>query len=345
MPKFKYSYIVNPGKNTPNSMNNSLYEGLYAEGLISINTLQNIRRKHSTLLFSLQWELKTLLYIGVMLFSAGLGILVYKNIDSISHQVVLVCIAAISAGCFAYCTKRKKPFSNDQVETPNSYFDYILLLGTLSFLSFMGYLQFQYEVFGTNYGLATFIPMIVLFFVAYYFDHLGILTMAIANLAIWMGISVTPKQVLASSNFNSDKIIYTYLLLGYLLIVAAYLSKRFNIKKHFYFSYHHYGVHLSLIALLAGFFYNDFGYAIIWLSLFGVTAWFIYHDAYKTKSFYFLLLVVIYSYIAISGLVVRTLFFAGENEVSVHFAFLYFIGSGIGFIMLLINLNKRIKAL
>jgi len=50
--------------------------------------------------------------------------------------------------------------------------------------SFIGYLQYQYSAFGTHYGMATLIPMLALFLIAYYFDHLGILSLAIANLAV-----------------------------------------------------------------------------------------------------------------------------------------------------------------
>ncbi len=325
-------------------MDNPIYQDLHADGLISDNSLQNIRKKYSSPLFSLHWELKTLLYIGVMLLSAGLGILIYKNIDSISHQVVLIFIAAISTGCFFWCNKLKKPFDYAKVESPNSFFDYILLLGTLSFLTFVGYLQFQYEVFGTNYGLATFIPMVVLFFIAYYFDHLGILTLAIANLAIWMGVSVTPKDLLAYGTFDNESIIYTYLVLGYVLLAAAHFSKRLDIKKHFFFSYHHYGVHLAFIAILAGYFLHDFVPSLIWLVVFGITAWFIYKDAFGSRSYYFLLLVVLYGYVAISGLVTRALLEL-DNEAILYLGLMYFIGSAIYLIILLIKLHKKLKAL
>jgi hypothetical protein len=67
--------------------------------------------------------------------------------------------------------------------------DYILLLGCLLLLILIAYLQFQYNVFGNRYGLATFIPMVLLFISAYYFDHIGVLTMAITNLAAWAGIT------------------------------------------------------------------------------------------------------------------------------------------------------------
>ena len=324
-------------------MNNPLYEELHAEGIISDQTLQNLRNKYANPLFSLHWELKTLLYLGVMLLSTGLGILIYKNIDSISHQVVLLAIAAISSGCFYWCLKNKMPYSNTKVLAPNSFFDYILLLGTLSFLTFVGYLQFQFEVFGTHFGLATFIPMLVLFFVAYYFDHLGILTMAIANLAIWMGVSVTPKHLLQDADFASERIIYTYLILGLCLLAGGYLTKRYKIKPHFFFSYHHYGVHLTFISVLAGFFFYDLAPAMLWIAGFAVAGWFIFQDAKKSKSFYFLLLTALYSYVAISGLVVRLLI-KTDGDGIIYLGFMYFITSAIGFTSILINLNKSVKA-
>ncbi len=58
-----------------------IFDKLYREGLITESSLQKVKAVEQTRLFSLHWELKTLLYLGVVLLSGGLGILVYKNID------------------------------------------------------------------------------------------------------------------------------------------------------------------------------------------------------------------------------------------------------------------------
>jgi len=319
----------------------NLYDDLHSEGLISDESFEKIRQKPN--LFSVHWEIKTLLYLGVLLLTTGLGILVYENIDTIGHQAILAFIALICTGCFAYCFKTCLPFSTGKVKSPNTAFDYVLLLGCISFLTFVGYLQFEYKVFGTNYGLATLIPMLVLFFVAYYFDHLGILNMAIANLAIWMGVSVTPKQLLLNSDFNSETIISTYLVLGVMLLAGAYATQYFNFKKHFKFSYQHYGVHVTFIALLAGYFhYYDSPLCALWMLVLFATAFFIYRDAVKSNSFYFLLLVILYSYVAVSSLAVRLSLLAGDGVLTL--APIYFMGSAIGLIILLIRLNKKLKA-
>ena len=325
-------------------MTNPIFEDLHKKGLIGDKSFENILKKNSTALFSIHWELKILLYLGVTMLSTGLGILVYKNIDTIGHQVVLVAIALISISCFTFCYRNKLPFSTKKVESPDSLSDYILLLGALSFLSFVGYLQFQFEFFGTRYGLATFIPMLFLFFTAYYFDHLGLLTMAIANLAIWMGITVTPKDLLEKGDFNNVTVIYTYLNLGLLLLAMALASKRYLFKKHFSFTYQHFGIHLTFIALISGYFQHTFYPALTWFIAITIAAGFIFQRAFKDKSFYFVLLAVLYTYIGVSGLVSRTLNFLNNNAATYLIIF-YFIVSGLGLILTLITLNKRIKAL
>ena len=324
-------------------MDETFYQNLYAEGLISEDSLKKTKERLKNPLFSVHREVKALLYIGILFLTAGLGTLVYKNIDSIGHQFVLLLIAIICIGCFAYCLKNKLPFTTQKVNSPIAFFDYVLLLGCITFLIFTGYLQYAYKVFGTNYGMATFIPMLVLLFCAYYFDHIGILNMAIANLAIWLGVTVTPKQLLLNSDFNSETIIYTYLLLGLFLLAAAFATRKFNFKRHFEFSYRHYGVHLAFVSLLAGcFHFYDLPRALIWMLGIALVGFYVYRDAFADKSFYFLLLVVLYSYIAVSSLVVR-IAITGDNIGGVYLLFLYFIGSGTALIFLLINLNKRLK--
>lgn len=322
-------------------MNIKVFEKLRAEGLINDTELAAVKAAEDQRLFSLHWEIKTLLYLGVLLLSGGLGILIYKNIDTIGHQVILLIIGAISAGCFSYCIRKKLPFSWEKVNSPNAFFDYALLLGCLTFVTFVGYLQFQYTAFGTAYGLATFIPLAVLTASAYYFDHLGVLSMAITNLAAWMGIALTPFQVLSANDFGNERLIYTGAILGVLLLSLAFISARKNLKKHFAFTYQNFGAHIILIACVAGMIVFDTGW-IAWFAFMAVIAYFLFQEAFKERSFYFVLITVLYSYVAISIAVVRMLILT--NDIGgLYLGLLYFIGSAIGVIVLLINLNKKIK--
>jgi hypothetical protein len=323
-------------------MHNTIFEDLYTQGLLGDKSIGKVRKYQEGPVHSLFWDLRTLLYLGIAMLSTGMGLLIYKNIDSIGHQVILLFIAALTAGCFYWCNKNKFPFSAERVESPDAFFDYVVLLGTLSFLTFTGYLQYQYQVFGNRYGLATFIPMLVLFFIAYYFDHRGILSLAIANLAVWMGVTVTPKELLESVDFDNEIFIYTYLAFGCILLLAAYLSAELNFKKHFLFSYHHYGIHVTFIALLSGYFHYDYAVSLIWLVVLLALAVFVYKHSFKNKSFYFLMIAVLYAYTAAGGFVVRSAIQTQAFEL-MYLVFMYFIGSGIGLIVYLISVNKRIK--
>jgi hypothetical protein len=208
----------------------------------------------------------------------------------------------------------------------------------------VGYLQYQYQVFGLHYGMATFIPMLALFYVAYDFDHLGVLSMAIINLGIWLGLSVTPQQLITDEKFNTNTTIYTYLCLGAILLTAAVLSQKYIFKAHFKFSYQHYGIHVCFVALLAGYFLNyENGLSVFWIFiLFGLAAY-ILSDAFKQKSFYFSVLTVLYVYIATSCLIIRALT-ALPAGAAIWFMFCYFVCSAIGFVYLLMYINKRMKA-
>ena len=118
-------------------MNSELFSKLHEEGLLSESSYQKIKQREEIILFSLHWEIITLLYLGLLLLTGGLGILVYKNIDSIGHQAILFFIALICIGSFYFCFKNKLPFSAQRVASQHIGFDYLLLLSCLSFIIFI----------------------------------------------------------------------------------------------------------------------------------------------------------------------------------------------------------------
>lgn len=311
----------------------SIFERLHGEGLLSEDSLTKIRANEAARLFSIHWELKTLLYLGVLLLTGGLSILVYKHIDTIGHTVILTVIGAVCAGSFLYCERKKLPFSYGKVPAPNGYFDYILLLGCLTLLTFIAYLQAQYTVFGEAYGLATFIPMVILFFCAYYFDHLGVLSLAITNLAAWMGVAITPLKIFNANNFHDAQIIFAGLLLGVILVAAAQLIR---VKKHFSFTYLNFGMNVLFVSCLAGMFYFEDTY-LVWLLPLALLVFYFYRQALRFSSFYFMLMIVLYAYVGLAYAVMRLII---EAWILIP---MYLMGSAIGAVLLLINLNKKLK--
>ncbi len=323
-------------------MNEKLFKAFHADGHITDIELDQVL-KHKQRPIVLDWDLKTLLYIGILILTTGLGIIVYKNIDSIGHLAIVIFIAAAAGACFAYCFSKAQSFKKGKVSSPNVLFDYILLLGCMLLLVFIGYLQFQYNVFGHRWGLATFIPMVLLFFCAYYFDHLGVLSLAIVNLAAWFGISVTPMHLLNENDFNSDRIIYTGILLGILLIVLSIFSLRTNFKKHFAFTYKNFGTHLLFIATLSALFNFDSNY-LLWFLVLALIALYQFYAALQKRSFYFLVSATLYFYVGFSYIINRALLYTGSyGEGGLYLLLLYYIFSSAGLIYFLIRYNKILK--
>jgi hypothetical protein len=311
------------------------------QGLISDQSLDRIKKAESEKLFSIHWELRTFLYLGILLLTSGLGILIYKNIDTIGHQVILALIALLCAGCFFYCERNKPPFSFEKVNSPNAYFDYILLLGCLTLLTFITYLQVQYNVFGDRYGLATFIRWSSCFIVLTILIILACFQWPIANLAAWMGIAVTPLRIFKANNFADAQIIFAGLLLGVLLVLMARFSTLKKLKSHFSFTYLNFGMNILFISCLAGMFHFDSFY-LLWLIPLLVLVYYFYRQAIAISSFYFMLMLTLYAYVGISYVITRLLLLF-DNFGTTSLIMMYFIASGIYILLFLIRMNKKLK--
>ncbi|WP_278022025.1 DUF2157 domain-containing protein [Flavobacterium ginsengisoli] len=158
-------------------------QSLFEKNLITENQFREIKEYRDLSIFSLNAELKLFLYLSVILFTSGIGILIYENIDSIGHIAILSLLLIVIAVCFFYCFKHSKGFQKEETTFEHPVLEYLVLAGNILTCIFIGYLQFQYKPFGEHYGLATLVPTIVSFFCAYYFDNRSVLTIAITGLA------------------------------------------------------------------------------------------------------------------------------------------------------------------
>ena len=314
-----------------------LLQNLIEKGLISSEQSTIISEYEKNEPFSLHYELRTLLYLGITLLTGGLGVLIYQNLDTIGHGVIVALITIITLACFTFSFLKREFFTWLEVKTPHHFSDFVLLLGCASFLILEGYLQFQYNLFGLKYGLVTFIPAMLFFFCAYFFDHRGVLSMAITAFASWVGVSIAPFSVLEKNNFSAPNFLLTAIILGLVLSALGLISEYKNLKKHFSFTYLLFGSNLTLIATLTGMFSHEnwFMYVLITLTL--CIGLFLY--ARKTLSYIFLLIGVIYGYIALTYLLFKVTG-AFNEDFMYMFAMYYYLLSGVGVIIFLMKIKK-----
>jgi hypothetical protein len=314
-----------------------ILESLTGKGIISRQQAELIAAYEQNKAFSVYRELRFLLYAGILLLTSGLGILIYKNIETIGHQFVIFLIAASALTCFYYVFRLGVPFTSARAIRTEPLADYLLLLGCTLFLILEGYLQFQYQFFGPRYGLAIFIPTLLFFFCAYRFDHRGVLSMAVTGLASWLGLTISPLSVLKKNDFTTPGLINTGIILGISLILISLLSEKRDVKKHFAFTYLLLGGNLATVAGMAGLF-GDSGKLIYFLVSITLCLFFIRY-ARGNQSLLFLLMGVIYGYITISYAAFRVLPPGARGIVSIC----YFLFTSIGVLFFLLNIRKILK--
>jgi hypothetical protein len=167
--------------------------------------------------------------------------------------------------------------------------------------------------------------------------------MGITNLAAWLGIAVTPLNILYANNFANAHIIFAGLLLGVALIAMAWFSKQRNIKAHFDFTYINFGMNILFIACLAGMIHFD-DYYPLWLIPLAAVVLYFYKRSLATRSFYFMLMLTLYGYIGISYALLRVVETGIIEDMGfIYIILMYFIGTGVGLSVFLIRMNKKLK--
>lgn len=281
---------------------------------------------------SVFYELRTMLYLGVMLFTTGVGFLIYQNIGQLGHILAIIVLSILSIGSFGYCFWKGKPFSKEKVDSPNPYFDYVLLLGCLLFVSVFGYLEFQFGFLERNARLISLVTAAVFFFFAYRFDHLGILSLAITAFVSFFGIVVSWNGL---DSFGQLPVIG--LILSLVLSSIALFLERQKVKSHFTFTYLNFCFLIYFLSAFAGIFNghigNYFSYA---LALYVGVALSVVM-ANRKKSFLFLLYGVMAGYIA------TTYFLSEYTDMDIVPWLLYLIASAGGIVYFIVKYRNYFK--
>ena len=316
---------------------------LEARGLLPAEQAAAIAAAERMQPFSLHYELRALLYLGITLLAGGLGVLVYQHIDSIGHGVIIAVIAALTAACFTYAARHRAPFTWGMAARTSVGADYLLLLGCLLFVVLEGYAQYQYGLFGQRYGLATVVPALVFLPLAYWFDHRGVLAMGLTALASWLGLTVAPLAVLTQNEFWNDQIRGAATGLGLVLMGIGFYSEFQGRKAHFAFTYLLLGSNLALAALATSLVDASFhdhpvagiGRALLMLGLCAGLFWY----ARRTQSYWFLVLAAGYAYFAACYLLVQGVLL-GAPELAVGAALLFFPLAALLVVLFFVNLKK-----
>ncbi len=296
--------------------------------------LEQFERQKPISLFAF---LRTLLYLSITAFITGSGVLIYQNIDTLGHTILISLLALVTVACFWFVFKKGNPYSPQKVEHTEAYLDLVLLLGCLLFLALEGYAQYQFGIFGSRYGLAVIIPAVFFLFLAYRFDHQGVLSMALTALASWVGLTAAPTEILAKNDFSDPTIIRSAILFGIVVVGIGWLLEKRLIKKHFTYTYLLVAGTLYLVACLGGMFTMDtwqLGFGV----LLGIGCWYFYKNAREEESLLFLLISVLFGYIGLTYLIFNNL----SLDIGAFLGTFYFLASAALVVWFFLNFKKLI---
>lgn len=314
-------------------------EKLLEKGILTEPQLKEIKDYKALNIFSLHNELNTLLYLSVLLFTSGIGIIIYNNIDSIGHEAILSLLFVLTVVGYYFCYKKSVGFQNAQTYFESPFLNYLVLLCTILSCIILGYFQYQYHVLGYNW--TTLLGCILSFFCAYYFDNKSALSIGITGLATFVGITITPKTLIDNEIYSNPMLSYYGLVLGILFLVWSDYANKINLKRHFSMVYLTFALHLISICCIAGLLED---YWILFVFLQGIITLYFYKISYKNNSVSLFGFTLIYGFIGLNiflSRIAQYIDFSIFEPLLIMIAPMYFIGAIIGFILLIKQFNKK----
>lgn len=278
---------------------------LFQRELINDKQYQYLESIRTNRIVSLYYELRLMLYLGIMLFTGGVGYFAYKNMGEIGHLVAIALLATGIALGFYFIQKFAKPYSNQEVIVNHVYFDYILILVSLLIIAFFTYVQVYFNLVEQLLNLTSYITAALFIFMAYRYDNRALLSMSITALAAAVGISITPINWATGDWFVSSNLYTTSIGLGIILAIAGQVSQYRNVKKHFRFTYQNFGLLLYFIGCLSAIFgsHHELFYALLTLASAGIITYY----TWVHKEFLFFVYANLAGYIAFTYLMFKAL--------------------------------------
>ena len=97
-------------------------------------------------------ELRFFLYLGVLLVTAGVGILVRQNLENVGPLTIAIVIGIAGGFCLVWVERHAPPFSWGLAASTHLAFENILLLGVLLASADIAYVEAQFTPFGEHWS-------------------------------------------------------------------------------------------------------------------------------------------------------------------------------------------------
>lgn len=224
---------------------------LRADGVLSSAQAARFDRVARRQLVSLRFEIRALLYAGVLLLTGGVGALVAQHQRDIGPLAIALGIGVAALACLGWVTRRAAPFAWGPVPSPGVAFDYVLLLGLLLAAADLAYVEAQFALLGPHWPRHLLIVAALDLVAAYRWDSRTALGLTLTSLAAWRGLVVGLVPTALGPGIAADLRVNA-IALGVLYLAAAIASVHLGRKPHFETVFAPAGLVLLLGGLLSG---------------------------------------------------------------------------------------------
>ncbi|MGD9906555.1 MAG: DUF2157 domain-containing protein [Vicinamibacterales bacterium] len=298
-----------------------------ADGRISSDQHDAIGAIVSRRRMSLFVELNALLYLGVLAIAGGLAWTARTYADRWGDLAILGPATVLVAGCFAWVFATAPPYSTGRVTSASLVLDYVLYLGCLLLGVELGYAQYRYPFLQARWDGLLLASAVVYFAAAYRFDNRFVLSLGIATLGGWFGVSVS-----RFAWFEGGPARLMVLLFGMIVAAIGVTTWRLGIKRHFLDAY----LQVAAIVVLTTLTWSvlDSDGLSPWLAVAVTAAALGVAGGVRWRRFSFVVYGAFAGYVSVSGELLR-------HSPGMEASFSYVILSAIAMIVGLVGLSRR----
>ncbi len=224
---------------------------LVRRGIIPQERSSLLLRIATRSLVSVHGEIRLLFYLGVLVTTAGVGLLVQEYYQHIGPVAVAVVVGIAAIACLSWAAKNAKPFSWGESASPWLAFDYLLLLGVLLASSDLAFIEIQFTPLGAHWPWHLLIVSILMACVAVRYDSRTVFSLALSTFAAWRGLSVSLVEN-SIWHASEESVRLNAISCGVIFVLLGYYLLRSRKKPHFEPVAAHLGWLLILGALVSG---------------------------------------------------------------------------------------------
>lgn len=249
--------------------------------------------------FHVHLELRLLLYAGVLLVMAGVGVYLARNLDRIGPLTIVLAVAAVAIGCAVPAIRARLAGRDTAVAA-----DYLLLLGALLLSADLAYAERQFTLLGPAWSWHLLVLASMHALIAYAFRSPLVLAAAVTALAGWFGAGTVLGDPLHLDG-SSPVLGLRALACAATLLAWREADRRLRPGTAFTAVFDHFAVNLAFWCAIA--WCLEWPWLAAGLPLLAALVVVSLRRAYDTGRELFLVYAVVYAAIGVSALVVPRL--------------------------------------